>query len=131
MDEIEGREMNILERAAKIPEGSGHVADMFGPEGIVEDYSISQKRANICLKCPRNNTGVTLTSPLVPMIKKFLEWKWKRDLTVVGEENLGSCDVCGCELKLQVLVPQKRIVEYLTEDERTKSPFHCWKLDKV
>lgn len=123
--------MNILERAAKIPDGLKNMADMFGPEGIVEDAKTSQKRADICLKCPQNIQGVTLSAPIASAVKKLLEFRKNVDLTVEGEQGLGRCGVCDCEIKLLVHVPQKRVVEYLTEEERSKSPFHCWKLDKV
>ncbi len=123
--------MNILEAASKIPEGLQNMAAMFGPEGIVADPNLAQKRADICLKCDENKPSMALHALVAATVKKLLEFKKNVNLKVEGEERLLRCQVCDCELKFLVHKSQKQIVAAMTEKEREDSPFHCWKLDKV
>ena len=120
--------MNILDQARKIPHGIEAISDWVGDGGIVVHPLEAQRRADICLQCPHNDTSFSPTKPVALAIKKFLGVKNKLQLTVKGEKQLGHCSVCTCVLRLQIWQPESRVANELSADEIQKLPVQCWKL---
>lgn len=121
--------MNILERAKHLANGVEFISNWIGDGGIVVDKEEAQGRANICLACPNNKLGLTVAAPVAAAVRKYLEFKNELELRVDGEKKLGSCELCGCELRLQIWETPDRIRSQMTPEETAKAPKHCWKLN--
>lgn len=115
-----------------IPDGVSHAKDWLGEGGQVTDPKTAQRRANTCQTCSLNKVLPLemLTLPAALAIKAQLGVKNKLGLRVDGEKKLKSCDLCGCQLRLQIWLPQDKIESHLTEDEIRRMPSFCWKIKK-
>jgi hypothetical protein len=120
--------MNLLQKAASIPNGVKHITEWLGSGGTVVSQADAQERANICLKCPKNVSGLAVTKAVALAIKAHLETKNQLRLRVQGEKSLHSCEACGCVLRLLVWEPQDRVQSQLTDGEVEQLPDNCWKL---
>ncbi len=120
--------MSILEQAKKIPNGVKQITEWLGDGGKVVDPAVAQRRADICLRCPKNVPGHPVTEVVGLAIRAHLSLKNQLKLRVNGEKSLHLCGVCGCVLRLLVHEPQERVVMGLTDDEISKLPDNCWKL---
>jgi hypothetical protein len=96
--------------------------------GIVVEREVAESRASICGSCSKNIKVGWVKLIIASIIKKVLEIKNRKNLSVSG--RLEQCGDCGCVLKLLILEEQKRIEPYLTDDDRQKLPAFCWKLKK-
>lgn len=94
--------------------------------GIVVDYETAQSRALTCGSCAKNVPVGKFKLVIASVVKKILEIKNRRKLSVAG--RLGQCSDCGCVLKLLILEEQKRIEPYLSDENRESLPVFCWKL---
>lgn len=90
----------------------------------------SQKRANICLKCPHNDMTLTIADvfkgKVADTVRRQIELKNHMQLRVEGEKRLGICDICECVLRLKVHVPLQFIDENTDEETAKLFPEHCW-----
>lgn len=119
--------MNRLKQAQQMYE---IISDWLGEGGRPVHPDHSQKRADVCLKCPKNNTSVSFESrfkgAVAAKIKRLIEIKNQMNLRVNGEKSLGVCDVCECVLKLKAHVPIKHIVENMDDVTMNDFPDDCW-----
>jgi hypothetical protein len=123
--------MNLWQSASKIPHGAEQISEWLGSGGNAVDPATAQRRADICLKCPHNQPGLNVTKAVALAVRSFLDLKNKLKLRVKGEKSLGACDICTCQLRLQVHEPQELVVLGLTPEEMEKLPEFCWKKIKV
>ena len=84
------------------------------------DQAEAERRAAICATCPLNVQvsgclGCSGVSKLVRHIRN------KR--TTSFDPNLHTCEACGCELKVKVLVPLDVI-----DNTGVEYPEHCWQV---
>lgn len=122
--------MNLLDQARKIPDGVKHITEWLGAGGTVCGVDEAQKRADICKTCPKNEKGFVVTTAVAMAIKKHLELKNHLKLRVQGEKKLNTCKVCGCVLRLIIWEKIELIRSQMSEEERSATPSHCWKLDQ-
>jgi len=119
---------NIFQRAAQLAHGVEVITQWLGEGGQVAEYSEAQGRAITCMKCPKNELGVQVATPVAMAIKKYLSVKNGLNLRVQGEKRLGQCNVCGCQIKLLIWENGDRLKNHMTEEETRNSPEGCWKL---
>jgi hypothetical protein len=67
-----------------------------------------------------------LTTGVALAIKEYLSIKNKLGLKVNGEQQLKTCAICGCALKLKIHEPQDRVRAELTDEEKLTAPDFCW-----
>lgn len=120
--------MTLLDQFKSVPHGTQSITDWLGSGGRVAEREEAQARADICLKCPMNDTGASIATPLALGIKRMLELKNQSKLRVIGEKSLGLCGACGCVLRLQVWQEGSMVAAQLTEEEKLQLPEYCWKL---
>jgi hypothetical protein len=119
--------VNFIERAKQIANGVSILTNWLGDGGVPCDRAVAQKRAAICIACPKNGSGLALTESIANAIKANLELKSKLGLRVEGEKKLLSCGVCGCSNRLQVWCPDSYLRQTLYENEQSEYPEPCWK----
>lgn len=119
--------MNLLDQAKAIPHGIRVISEWLGSGAQICDSAEAQRRADVCLKCPKNVAGLEITKAVALAIKEHLGVKNKLNLRVNGEKSLHTCDVCLCVLRLQIWHPIDKVRSELDEAELRKLPAHCWK----
>lgn len=81
----------------------------------------SEKRAAICRSCPFNKAApFCACTPFYKAIESLIPEDRK-------EKDLHICGICGCSLRVKVLMPQG-VVEKDNENKQRKYPAHCWQL---
>lgn len=127
--------MTLWEQAKRIQHGVEVLSKWIGSGGDVVSSQDSQARADICngrnptgLRCPNNQLQFKVSTPVALAVKQYLAVKKGLNLTVRGEERLGTCALCGCSLRLQVHEPQEKVQAELTDEEKAALPAFCWKL---
>jgi hypothetical protein len=79
----------------------------------------AQVRAQTCFKCPHN---------VFPDKGEFLAWSDEiaeaatGGRRVVGQEELGNCEICTCPLRAKVFAKDLK----MKVEEREKLPDWCW-----
>lgn len=115
-------EQNPASRVDNV-EGAKTIFEWFGAGGKPVEPQLAQARADICLKCPHNGGRKLFTGAIAAMVKSLAGVKAKMNLTVTGEDDLGSCVQCGCHIPTKIWVP----LEHLTRsDDEIRFPEHCW-----
>jgi hypothetical protein len=78
----------------------------------------AERRAKICASCPMNVTvsGCLGCSGVATLVKQI-----RGDRRTKYDGQLHACNVCGCELKVKVLVPSEVI-----DNRGLEYPSHCW-----
>lgn len=84
----------------------------------------AERRAEICSKCPENINPEGCTSCKQAAVKgllgKVVPFKTSKD------NELKSCRVCGCYLKLKVCIDQKILEKNMPAYVIKELPDHCW-----
>lgn len=122
--------MNIVE----IANGAKALLDGFGE--APPPQAVSQARADICSgrlsasKCPANFLGGwAVTTEIARAIHAQRQKKLELNLSVQGEERLGTCTACRCALFLKVHYDSATIYNHTTDETfnkmRSANP-QCW-----
>jgi len=82
---------------------------------------LAQQRLNTCLHCLHNKptNPNSIEKAVGEVIIEQEELRHDMAMILQGESNAGTCEVCGCYLKLKVWVP----LSYLGD---RKMPDICW-----
>lgn len=118
--------MNIFERVKAYKDGMEVIRDWLGEGGITVSQVMAQKRANICIACPKNVGGWMFVDAVAAAIRRQTEIKNKLQLRVEGEKQIKTCAACGCASKLKIWIPLRNILP--DEDERVNFDPKCWLL---
>lgn len=93
----------------------------------------AQDRANVCRrgaeggKCPHNHLGAWSFSAIAAeAIRTYAEAKAQIALSVEGENELGTCAICKCNLALKVHVPFRHIYDHTSDATFARFPTWCW-----
>lgn len=96
---------------------------------------VSAPRAAICAKCPENVKGKSLadlfTVPAAAMILRRFERLEGLKLTTPNDDDLGTCRVCLCPLRLKVHTPADLILKRLKPGIRAELHPSCWILKET
>ena len=91
---------------------------------------VSQKRADICAGCPKNEQGKGLTDYFTEgtseMIRKRFARLFAMNLTTTRDTQLKVCSACLCPLRLKVHTPMELIVKRLKPEQRSELDSRCW-----
>jgi len=112
-----------LKRAAQ---GSAVVLDWLMSGGAAVAQELANKRASVCVTCPRNVDGAWYTTAPAELIKKTLEARADLKLETPDDAALKSCDVCKCLMRLKVWCPLEFILNKTRPEVIAEFPGHCW-----
>ncbi len=90
----------------------------------------SQKRADICATCPKNEAGKGLTDYFTGAVSESIRKRFARlfdmKLTTTRDEELKVCSACLCPLRLKVHTPMELILKRLKPEQRAELDPRCW-----
>lgn len=102
-----------------------------GAESVASE--VSNKRASICVTCPKNEKGdwtAFFTKPVSAAIQNALNQRSQFGLSTFHDENLGICSACSCPLKLKVHLPLDKILSKLPPESKAALDANCWILSE-
>lgn len=109
--------------------GLGTLGAWLGKGGIAVAKELSNARAGVCAKCPKNGKGDWtrfFTVPGAYGIKRDLERRNRMKLKTDFDDELGVCSACLCPLKLKCHTPLIDIVEHMTDEVKKDLDPNCW-----
>ena len=112
-----------VKRAAQ---GTGVILDWLTSGGAPVDQATANKRAEICITCPRNVPGSWFTVAPAELIRNTLSARSDLKLETPSDQSLKSCDVCKCLMRLKVWVPLHFIKDHTNPDVMAEFPSNCW-----
>lgn len=117
-----------LRRAAS---GTAVVLDWIQSGGDPVAQDLAERRAAVCVACPKNVPGAWYTEAPAEMLRAAIEgWQSLKGSTFSFETKQGdalkSCDVCKCLMRLKVFCPLGHIVDNTKPDIMAEFPPNCW-----
>lgn len=117
--------------SSKIWSGIKTLNEWIQAGGHPVEAAISERRADVCVACPKNVTGNFtdwFTRPAAGAIKKQIEQLAERKLSTPHDAKLNVCEVCLCPMKLKVHAPIEFIKAHMIDSvlaDLQKVP-GCW-----
>lgn len=94
------------------------------------DPEVAESRAAVCVKCPKNEKGKSLTEyftePVAAVLKKKMERQAAMNLKTSHDDDLAVCQACLCPMKNKVWFPEDLIVEDLKPEQKSELHESCW-----
>jgi hypothetical protein len=113
-----------IKRAAQ---GTAVVLDWLTSGGEPVAQELANKRAAICVGCPKNVDGSWYTVAPAELIKTTLEARKDLNLVTPSDAALKSCDVCKCLMRLKVWCPLSHILKGTKPEIMAEFPKeNCW-----
>lgn len=112
------------------------VAEWLGDGLRPVENALAEKRAGVCVTCPENGDPDWLQkvdAALAAEIKTMVEMRNDLKLSTIHDQNLHTCKVCDCYLRLKVHTPIDHIKNNMPKDVlaklsqvRTSTKAVCW-----
>ena len=112
-----------IKRAAQ---GTAVVLDWLTSGGAPVAQELANKRASICVSCPKNVQGSWYTVAPAELIRETLSARKELTLETPHDGQLKSCDVCKCLMRLKVWTPLEFIVSKTKPEIMGEFPALCW-----
>lgn len=100
-----------LKRSQQVASGIQILKDWLGDGAVPVPATLSQDRTDVCLNCKFNVPGFKPVAAIAEAIRLQVEKKNELKLSVKGEADLHTCDICWCHLPLKVHVPMRHILD--------------------
>jgi hypothetical protein len=112
-----------IRRAAQ---GTAVVLDWLTSGGKPVAQELAEKRAKVCVACPKNVAGDWYTTAPAELIRATLSARSDLKLETPYDDKLQSCEVCRCLLKLKVFCPLDHILKGTNPEIMAEFPKNCW-----
>lgn len=95
------------------------------------EQGLAERRAKICVACPKNVPGAWyVEAPAAVLGEAIKGWQKLKGSTFSFQteqgDELKSCDVCKCLMRLKVFCPLRHIVDNTDPKIMAKFPGNCW-----
>lgn len=110
----------------KAAQGTAVVLDWLTSGGAPVAQELAEKRAAICVQCPKNVPGSWYTVAPAELIRETLSARSDLKLATKSDEKLESCDVCKCLMRLKVWTPLEFILNKTKPEILKDFPQNCW-----
>ncbi len=118
-----GAAVEGLKRAAA---GTAVPIDWLRSGGMPVERTLANKRAAICLECPKHEKGAWYVVAAGELIKKTIEARSDIKLETDYDSQLMACGVCDCLLRAKVHCPLDVIVSKTKPEIMAALPSNCW-----
>lgn len=117
-----------VKRAAQ---GTAVVLDWIQAGGDPVAQELAEKRAEICVACPKNVPGAWYTEAPAELLKSAIQgWQALKhnpfEFKTRQGDKVKSCDVCKCLMRLKVFTPLEHIIAKTKPDIMAEFPANCW-----
>jgi len=128
---LPSRVVAVAEHIKRAASGTAVVLDWLGSGADPVAQELAEKRAAVCVACPKNQPGAWFTQAPAEMIRSSVQaWQALKGSSFAFDtsqgDNLKSCDVCKCLMKLKVFVDAKHIIAKTKPDVMAEFPPNCW-----
>ena len=119
------------DKAKKIWSGLETLGDWIDSNTPPVAKEVSESRASICAKCPRNGSGdwtTWFTKPASEIIRKNQEKLAFMKLSTTHDATINICEICLCPLKLKVHTPAQYIKAHMSQSvlAELRAVPNCW-----
>jgi len=110
-----------VDRIRQTAAGARILAEWLGDGGVPVDRQLAQQRLDTCNRCLHNKPtdARSITKTVAEAILEQEQARNNMAMFLQGEGSAGTCDVCGCYLRLKVWVPLSYIDDH-------QMPDNCW-----
>lgn len=121
---------SVASAAGKAKTALAIYRDLFGPDGKVVAKEEAERRAAICVECPKNDTAGGLKKYFVEKaaaeIMGVFGMLKDLDVTTSLDNKLGTCEACSCPMRAKVHVSNEILKNNLKPDQIAKLDKNCW-----
>lgn len=110
----------------KVQLGVGLLMDFLGPSLKAVPHALAEKRASICVTCPKNQKGGLVAHLGGEGLKLMLQARSDLKLETSHDAKLFDCTVCDCNLHIKTHVDLAFILERTTPEQMAAFPDFCW-----
>ena len=119
----------LLQSGGRVAAGVNTIKEWEIAGGNLVPQELAEKRAKVCVACPKNESG-DLTSwftlPAAHLILAQLESRNRMKIWTSSDPLLGVCTACACPLKLKVHCPIDIINDKMRPEDRAQLHPDCW-----
>lgn len=123
---LPSRVVSVAADIKRAAQGTAVVLDWLTSGGAPVSQELANKRAAICVSCPKNVEGSWYTVAPAELIRSTLSARSDLKLATPSDDRLKSCDVCKCLMPLKVWTPLEFIVGKTRPEIMAEFPDHCW-----
>ena len=121
--------VGIVRRAATV--GVGMIRDLWLGDSLKPvSPELSEKRAQVCVVCPRHDGDKEfidkLTAEAAKGVRALMQAKYDMELKTSVDDKLGMCRACGCVLPLKVHVSLEVAKKKLKPGDFEQLHETCW-----
>jgi hypothetical protein len=120
----------VADEIKRAAQGTAVIVDWLTSGGAPVAQELADKRAEICVLCPKNVQGAWFTTAPAELIRSTLEARKDLVLATPSDANLKSCSVCKCLMRLKVWCPLEHIVSKTKPEIMAEFPRNCWIANK-
>jgi hypothetical protein len=136
--QMSGAVREVVAAVRKMGAGSALIME-WGEAGMPHvDQEVAESRASVCVQCPKNERGKSLTEiftePVAARIKEKMERQAQMNLKTTHDANLAVCQACLCPMKTKVWFPLDLIWKRLKPDQQkelNQSNPKCWIVQEI
>lgn len=132
---------NVVGGVRRTAAGVKLAAEWLGDGLRPVENALAEKRAGVCVTCPENgdpNWLQRIDASLASEVKHLVEIRNDLNLSTIHDQNLHTCKVCDCYLKLKVHTPIEHIknnmpAEVVTKlrGVKTSTGAPCWVVEEM
>ncbi len=119
----------------RVAAGIAILLDWLGDGAKPVDPPLAEKRAGVCVACPKNDLKGDwksyFTAPVAEKIRVQLEMKSDLRLRTSQDSKLGICTACDCPLPLKLHAPLSHILAHTSADTKKRLDKGCWILSEA
>jgi hypothetical protein len=135
--------MKLLDRLRQDVKGLEVLRDWLGDSAMPVERDQAEARARVCTHgnagkaCPWNEQAAwwdlheMAKDKIAQAIRYQLELKARCSMQLPNEGELGTCNACGCNLRLKVWTPILYLKDHLTPEQLLRYPLYCWQKTEV
>lgn len=121
---------SVANAAGNIKTAVAIYRDLFGPDGKVVAKQEAERRAAICVDCPKHDTAGGLKKYFVEKAARELMYVFgmlkDMDVTTSLDDKLGICEICECPMRAKIWVENHVLKKHLKPEQIAKLPPNCW-----
>lgn len=120
-----------VSRVLALVSGAKTLARWLGEGCEPVPQTLADARAGVCGQCPLNVKGDwfdRVTGEIADLVRAEVTAKSAMNLRVPNEDSIGTCDACGCNLRLKVWVPIDTILPGMSDEVLGRLEARCWVL---